>query len=180
MKVKKGSLRLNWLALDLCKTLTPTYVYIQQDYVGAPCLKLEVMGCTRHECIDINECSVNNGGCQQRCINTPGDFTCSCNVGFELYQDNGTASYYIESSENGKRDGDTYQISKSCVPVMCPSLNAPDNGVVLSTKDKYHFGDLVRFQCDFGYVMSGSSSLLCTSTGVWNGTVPECKCMLIV
>lgn len=64
--------------------------------------------------------------------------------------------------------------------MMCPSLNAPENGVLLSTKEKYHFGDLVRFQCDFGYVMSGSSSLLCTSTGVWNGTVPECKCKEII
>ncbi|ENN80781.1 hypothetical protein YQE_02790, partial [Dendroctonus ponderosae] len=146
-----------------------------QDYVGAPCLKLEVMGCTRMDCQDINECAVNNGGCQQKCINSAGDFSCACNVGFELYQENGTASYFIEASENGKRDGDVYQVNKSCVPVMCPSLNAPENGAILSTKEKYHFGDLVRFQCDFGYVMSGSSALLCTSNGAWNGTVPDCK-----
>ncbi|XP_026678835.1 uncharacterized protein LOC103508436, partial [Diaphorina citri] len=41
-----------------------------QDYVGAPCLRLEVMGCTRLECTDINECAVNNGGCDQKCINS--------------------------------------------------------------------------------------------------------------
>jgi hypothetical protein len=40
-----------------------------QDYVGAPCLRLEVMGCTRLECTDINECRVNNGGCDQKCVN---------------------------------------------------------------------------------------------------------------
>ena len=34
--------------------------------------------------------------------------------------------------------------------------------------------DMMRFMCDFGYVMSGSPSLLCTSAGEWNGTVPEC------
>lgn len=40
-----------------------------QDYVGAPCLRLEVMGCTRLECTDINECKINNGGCDQKCVN---------------------------------------------------------------------------------------------------------------
>lgn len=147
-----------------------------QDYVGAPCLKLEIMGCTRMECADINECGVNNGGCDQKCINNAGDYSCGCNVGFELYNQNGTAAFYIDKFENGLRDGDTYQVNKSCVPVMCPNLGAPENGIILSTKDKYHFGDLVNFQCDFGFIMSGSSSLLCTSTGIWNGSMPECKC----
>ena len=147
-----------------------------QDYVGAPCMKLEIMGCTRLECADINECAVNNGGCDQKCVNSAGDFSCSCNVGFELYTRNGTAAYLIEKSENGLRDGDTHQVNKSCVPVMCPSLSAPENGLLLSTKEKYHFGDLVRFQCNFGYVLSGSSALLCTSTGSWNGSMPECSC----
>lgn len=89
---------------------------------------------------------------------------------------NGTAGFYIEGSESGERDGDTFQRNKSCVPIMCPMLSAPENGKLLSTKDKYHFGDLVKFQCDFGYVMAGSSSLMCTSSGSWNGSVPECQC----
>lgn len=59
---------------------------------------------------------------------------------------------------------------------MCPSLASPENGKLLSTKASYHFGDIVQFQCDFGYVMSGFSSLLCTSSGTWNGTAPECQC----
>lgn len=42
----------------------------------------------------------------------------------------------------------------------------------------YHFGDVVHFICNFGFVMSGSSSLVCTSTGAWNGTVPQCHCKL--
>lgn len=89
---------------------------------------------------------------------------------------NGTAGFYIEGSETGERDGDTFQRNKSCVPIMCSMLSSPENGKLLSTKDKYHFGDLIKFQCDFGYVMSGSSSLMCTSTGSWNGSVPECQC----
>ncbi|XP_071439306.1 uncharacterized protein uif isoform X2 [Hetaerina americana] len=146
-----------------------------QDYVEAPCLRLEVMGCTRLECSDINECIVKNGGCDQKCINSPGNYSCVCNIGYQLFLSNGTAGFTIDSSESGDRDGDTYQRNKTCVPVMCPKLQAPENGVLLSTKEMYHFGDLVSFQCNFGYVMMGTASLLCTSGGMWNGTVPECK-----
>lgn len=144
------------------------------EYVVAPCLKFELMGCTRQDCIDINECSDKNGGCDQRCINSPGSYTCSCNVGYELYKENGTAGFYIPPSETGTRDGDMYQLNKTCVPKQCPGIVAPTNGLLLSTRKSHHFGDLVRFTCNFGYVLVGSPSLLCTSNGVWNGTVPEC------
>lgn len=33
---------------------------------------------------DINECSVNNGGCNHRCVNTVGSFHCECNSGYRL------------------------------------------------------------------------------------------------
>lgn len=164
--------------LNLPMPIEAQYVKFKiQDYVAAPCLKIEIMGCARLDCFDINECSENKGGCDQKCINTPGNFSCACNIGYELYSSNGTAGFTIESSETGDRDGDTYQKNKSCVPVMCPILRYPENGKLLSTKNSYHFGDIVQFQCDFGFVMSGFSSLLCTSSGTWNGTAPECQCM---
>ena len=46
----------------------------------------------------------------------------------------------------------------------------------LRLQEQYHFGDLVRFQCNFGYVLAGSSAVICTSSGSWNGTTPECQC----
>lgn len=163
--------------LNLPMPIEAQYIKFKiQDYVAAPCLKLEVMGCTRLECADINECAKQNGGCDQKCINSAGDYSCGCNIGFELYTANGTAGFQLEANENGIRDGDIFQFNKSCVPVMCPALNAPENGVILATKEKYHFGELINFQCDFGYVISGSASLLCTSAGAWNGSVPECQC----
>ncbi|XP_069668601.1 uncharacterized protein uif isoform X2 [Periplaneta americana] len=167
--------------LNLPVPIEAQYVRFRiQDYIGAPCLRLEIMGCTRLECADINECTTNNGGCDQKCINSAGNYSCFCNVGYELFLQNGTAGFSIAPSETGERDGDIFQRNKTCVPMMCPSLQAPENGLILSTKDMYHFGDLVSFQCNFGYVMAGSASLLCTSAGAWNGTVPEChyaKCV---
>ena len=37
-----------------------------------------------YDYIDINECSMNNGGCSQLCINANGNYSCSCYSGYEL------------------------------------------------------------------------------------------------
>jgi hypothetical protein len=34
-------------------------------------------------CADIDECAENNGGCDHRCVNTPGSFLCSCEAGYK-------------------------------------------------------------------------------------------------
>lgn len=33
---------------------------------------------------DIDECESNNGGCEDKCVNTEGSFTCACRPGFQL------------------------------------------------------------------------------------------------
>ena len=35
-------------------------------------------------CIDVNECSGSNGGCQHNCTNTIGSYYCSCTAGYYL------------------------------------------------------------------------------------------------
>lgn len=67
-------------------------------------------------------------------IYSPGNYSCVCNVGYELFTRNGTAGFTVDPSETGERDGDAYQRNKTCVPVMCPTLQAPENGIILSTK----------------------------------------------
>ena len=36
---------------------------------------------------DIDECDVDAGGCDTRCLNTPGSFMCACDTGYFLMPD---------------------------------------------------------------------------------------------
>ena len=36
---------------------------------------------------DVNECSINNGNCQDKCFNTYGSYSCQCRVGFKISED---------------------------------------------------------------------------------------------
>lgn len=145
------------------------------EFQGGPCMKLELSGCVRQSCSDINECLDNNGGCSSRCLNSPGSYQCACERGNDLFTANGTHGFFVAPNETGLRDGDLYRFNKTCVPKQCPSLRSPANGQLLSTQSIFHHGDSVRFKCNFGYVLSTSSPVLsCAANGQWNGTVPEC------
>ena len=37
---------------------------------------------------DVDECAVEENGCDQICINTDGSFECACNTGYVLDEDN--------------------------------------------------------------------------------------------
>lgn len=151
-------------------------------FVNRPCARLELLGCARQDCMDVNECAINRNGCDHRCVNSPGSFACVCNAGYELYTVNGTSNFYIPPMETGLRDGDLYRINKTCVPKTCPHLDVPTNGQLLNTERYLRYSDIAQFACDFGYVMRGSAQLICTSTGQWNGTIPEClpaRCPMI-
>ncbi len=34
--------------------------------------------------VDNDECSANNGGCSDNCVNTVGSFSCTCPTGYQL------------------------------------------------------------------------------------------------
>ena len=57
---------------------------------------------------------------------------------------------------------------------MCPAVQAPDNGDILTTRTSHHFGDVVMFQCRIGYIMTGSAAIQCQPSGQWNTTTPKC------
>ena len=145
------------------------------NYTEAPCMRLELMGCQKQSCNDIDECLDKAGGCDQKCLNNPGSFSCMCIQGWELFTQEGTSNYFTSEVETGVRDGDTFRINKTCVKKMCPALDPPENGKFLTNLETYRFADIISFMCDFGYVLVGSPSLICTSAAQWNGTVPECR-----
>ena len=41
-----------------------------------------------HQITDIDECAVDNGGCDHNCTNTPGSHMCQCDPGYELHNFN--------------------------------------------------------------------------------------------
>lgn len=36
---------------------------------------------------DVNECAVENGGCQNICVNSEGSYRCECSQGYALQSD---------------------------------------------------------------------------------------------
>ena len=81
------------------------YVQIQMDHLSAPVIKdicyvmitghvqvnyiLSKIVYKNDNLIDINECTINNGGCEQICINDVGTYHCKCNQGY-ISSDNHT------------------------------------------------------------------------------------------
>ncbi|XP_057330367.1 uncharacterized protein LOC130670825 isoform X1 [Microplitis mediator] len=56
-----------------------------------------------NKCIDINECADTNGGCQYKCVNTPGSYRCECPKGMKYAQDKSRCEDVNECSENNGR-----------------------------------------------------------------------------
>lgn len=59
----------------------------------------------------MDECAINNGGCQHECHNTIGSYICSCHNGFKL-QDNG---------HDCKEGGCKYEITNPIGTITSPN-----------------------------------------------------------
>ena len=46
--------------------------------------------CQNNNLIDINECTINNGCCEQICFNDEGTYHCQCNHGYRINLNNHT------------------------------------------------------------------------------------------
>ncbi|XP_031838219.1 uncharacterized protein LOC116429422 isoform X2 [Nomia melanderi] len=113
-------------------------------------------------CIDINECTVDNGGCTEVCENTDGSFFCAC-------------------------DGDEKALSsdgKSCVDVnnvSCPLLNPEGRGYLMCSRSATpkswrgrrsainRPGTKCFLKCPYGFRLHGEYELTCRSNGTWDG-----------
>ncbi|KAL2739475.1 hypothetical protein V1477_010864 [Vespula maculifrons] len=111
---------------------------------------------------DIDECSIENGGCKEVCENTDGSFFCAC-------------------------DGDEKALSsdgKSCLDidnVVCPPLNPAGRGYLMCSrmaapkswrgrrKIINRPGTKCFLKCPHGYQLHGEYELTCQSDGTWDG-----------
>ena len=50
--------------------------------------------------VTVNECNVNNGGCDQICTDTTSSFTCDCRTGYILASDGRTCQDINECTAN--------------------------------------------------------------------------------
>ncbi|KAK3609861.1 hypothetical protein CHS0354_015052 [Potamilus streckersoni] len=127
------------------------------------------------KCIDIDECSTTNGGCEQTCQNTQGSYQCSCFSMFRI-QSNGKTCKDIDECEESLSDCDhiclntngSYNcscfpgfeynvISRTCVtdepPSVCSNLNCSNStGCTIDGN-----GNATCF-CKIGYHLSSDGS----------------------
>nr|CDJ95186.1 C-type lectin and Low density lipoprotein-receptor and CUB and Sushi SCR CCP and EGF calcium-binding and Coagulation factor 5 8 type and Hyalin and GCC2 GCC3 and EGF domain containing protein [Haemonchus contortus] len=144
------------------------------SFKAGACMKIELLGCQKSSCVDINECMKDNGHCDQICVNKQGSYKCACREGYDLFTVNGQGGVELKEGETGEHPLDVIKFNKTCIPRSCPEIHSPENGKLLSTLKKFSYPMSVQFQCDFGYQMMGPNFLQCLADGSWNGTTPFC------
>ena len=82
---------------------------------------------------------------------------------------------YLLSSINTANMYDIYLLS---TVVDCGTLTNPANGLV-SYSGRTTFGQTATYSCNTGYNLVGSSTRTCQATGVWSGSAPTCRRMLL-
>ena len=85
-----------------------------------------------------------------------------CNTGYEL---TGNTSTFCHAN------GEWNTSLPYCTLIDCGDPGSPDNGEAIGTS--YTYNSIVMYSCDDGYVLNGSSSLICL-TGEWNASLPNC------
>uniref|UniRef100_A0AC35U7X4 Sushi, von Willebrand factor type A, EGF and pentraxin domain-containing protein 1 n=1 Tax=Rhabditophanes sp. KR3021 TaxID=114890 RepID=A0AC35U7X4_9BILA len=141
---------------------------------GSTCLRLEMRGCPKTWCQDINECGVGNGYCDQVCVNTFGSYECQCNQGFDLFTFDGQNGVFVKEGESATDPLDVYRFNKTCVSKKCAVISPPENGEVFTDSFDRSFGTKAYFQCKMGFYLVGNNKMNCMGDGNWNGTIPSC------
>jgi len=55
------------------------------------------------ECVNVNECAVDDGGCEQLCMDTPGSFACQCVFPGTVLADDGRSCAVVMAAEEPKQ-----------------------------------------------------------------------------
>ncbi|XP_078578130.1 uncharacterized protein LOC144863042 [Branchiostoma floridae x Branchiostoma japonicum] len=62
----------------------------------------------------------------------------------------------------------------TCTPRSCPPLTTPTNGALSLPGPAYSYPNQVTVTCNWGYQLSGISSVTCLADGTWSNVVPTC------
>ena len=65
------------------------------------------------------------------------------------------------------------RFSSSLIAVDCGALTSPTNGSSFGTATT--FSNTIKFSCDIGFDLVGSSSRRCMADKTWSGEMPVCK-----
>uniref|UniRef100_A0A6I8REP6 E-selectin n=1 Tax=Xenopus tropicalis TaxID=8364 RepID=A0A6I8REP6_XENTR len=107
------------------------------------------------------------------CTHEFGDFrynsTCNftCTDGFLL---NGSKSMFCNSS------GDWTQAVPTCAAIACEPLQSPPHGWMNCIHEfgDFRYNSTCNFTCTDGFLLNGSKSMFCNSSGDWTQAVPTC------
>ncbi|OAF71501.1 hypothetical protein A3Q56_00717 [Intoshia linei] len=125
----------------------------------------------KNTCEDIDECLTQGGGCDEKCTNTMGSYTCSCTtISKVLYTSANLNGIPLGKNEDGTKPGDIPRINHSCINKLCslPTLTlGTDRPFIIASpiKSKTHIyvGETVYFGCNIGYSLTGASSHKCSN-----------------
>nr|XP_025034321.1 complement receptor type 1-like isoform X1 [Pelodiscus sinensis]XP_025034322.1 complement receptor type 1-like isoform X1 [Pelodiscus sinensis]XP_025034323.1 complement receptor type 1-like isoform X1 [Pelodiscus sinensis] len=66
------------------------------------------------------------------------------------------------------------KITKICQKVHCLNPVIRNGKQITARENETMYGDVVEFQCDFGYILKGSKLIECQANGTWHPQVPSC------
>uniref|UniRef100_K7F726 C4b-binding protein alpha chain-like n=1 Tax=Pelodiscus sinensis TaxID=13735 RepID=K7F726_PELSI len=95
--------------------------------------------------------------------------TYSCNHGWSLV---GASIIQCTAGDGGIPHWD--KPTPECKEVHCLNPVIRNGKQITARENETMYGDVVEFQCDFGYILKGSKLIECQANGTWHPQVPSC------
>ena len=61
------------------------------------------------------------------------------------------------------------------IVISCADPGSPINGKNVNAKNKYYYGDTLKFACNDHYTLEGNRQIKCEETKDWSGALPYCR-----